>query len=91
MNFLNIFKPKTPTKIGPINMKMLEQLSAVIDSITVQDGKVLVKLSKDIIIENSGNTVVINEGRNITIAGEIHFNPDLPLAPLDDVKKFKLK
>ena len=67
----------------------LEKLASLIDSITVQDDKVHIKLSRDIIIENSGNTVTISGGMSITIATEIHLNPVLPIFPNDDLKKVK--
>ena len=56
---------------------VLRVLSSLIDSIEIKDDNVYIKTSKNIIIQNEGNTVTINSGYSVNIAKEIHLNPDI--------------
>ena len=72
-----------------MNLKSFD-LSNIIDSIEIKGNDVLIKTSKNIIIENAGNTINITKGFNIQIADEIHLNPEIPLNDILS-KKWKSK
>lgn len=52
-------------------------LNHVIDSIELRGDVVHIKTNKNIAIENDGHVVTINSGMNVTLAKEIHFNPNI--------------
>lgn len=52
-------------------------LNHLIDSIEVKDDVVVIKTSKNILLENDGHVVTLTKGVSVQIAKEIHLNPEL--------------
>jgi len=52
-------------------------INSLVDSIEVRDGVVHIKTNKNIIIENDGHLVTVNNGLNVTLAKQIHLNPKI--------------
>ena len=67
---LDYFKPESKSQ------KLEVILEYLIDSIEVKGNIVHIKTSKDLVLENNGNTVFFTKGYNIQVAEKIHLNPD---------------
>jgi len=60
-------------------IKKTKTLFNIIDSITETKNTIYIKTNKDIVIEHQGHIITINKGYNITLAKEIHLNPNINL------------
>ena len=60
-------------------IKKTKTLFNIINSITETKDTIYIKTNKDIVIEHQGHIITINKGYNITLAKEIHLNPNINL------------
>lgn len=56
--------------------KMFDLLD-LIDYIDINEDTVNIKLSKNLVLENEGHTVMVNKGMSVNISKEIHLNPEI--------------
>ena len=52
-------------------------LEEVIDKIEIKENSINIKTKNNILIENEGHIVNISSGVNVTIANQIHLNPNI--------------
>jgi presenilin-like A22 family membrane protease len=75
---MNLIKKSTLNLFPSVFLKLKTVLD-IIDKIEVSKDKAIITLSKDVVIVNEGSLITINKGINVTIANEIHLNPDIKL------------
>jgi hypothetical protein len=52
-------------------------LEEVIDKIEIKENSINIKTKNNILIENEGHIVSISSGVNVTMANQIHLNPNI--------------